>query len=296
MAESVHGQTGAEGRGDAMSHAADYALFGIDAQGAFRTGSEMYRHGSAVAGYAPRAFGPFKLEFTRHMLDMTVVAVLLGAVLVSVGRRVLRETHLDQPPRGPLANAVEALLLFIRDDIVVPTAGRHLSAYTPLYLTYFFFILIMNLTGMIPLVFKGPTANLSVTAALAASVFVFLTFLGLWRQGPVKFFVNLVPHGMPWVLWPFILVLEYAGSVIRCCVLAIRLFANMLAGHLIGPNILALGVIQKGAVGVGILGLLFGMPLALGIALLDVLVCLIQAYVFTMLSVIFTNAAVHPEH
>jgi F-type H+-transporting ATPase subunit a len=209
---------------------------------------------------------------------------------------VLANVRADRAPRGALANAVEAMLCFVKDDVVAPIGGEHLAAFAPLFLTYFFFILACNLSGMIPVLFKGPTANLAVTGALALTVLVFLMTLGLIRQGPVRYFVNLVPPGIPWVLWPMIFLLEFAGSIIRCMVLAVRLFANMLAGHLMIPTVLNLGTFKSGAVFAGVAGLLVGVPLALFFNGLELLVCAIQAYVFTMLSVIFTSAAVHSEH
>jgi F-type H+-transporting ATPase subunit a len=284
-----------------MEHAGDYALCGVGADGRFRTMAEMYdQHGQAVAGYQPVTFrlGPVqgRLEFTRHMLDLSIVAALLALVLVAVARRVLANVRIDRAPHGPLANAVEFGLVFVRDDIVAPIGGRHLAAFTPLYLTYFFFILLCNVSGMVPKLFKGPTANLAVTSALAATVLIFLMTMGIIRQGPVGYFKSLVPAGIPWPLWPMIFAIEFLGSLLRCAVLAVRLFANMLAGHLILPSILGLGAFKPGATGLAVMGLAMGVPLALGVNLLELLICLIQAYVFTMLSVIFTSAAVHPEH
>jgi F-type H+-transporting ATPase subunit a len=284
-----------------MEHAQDYALFGVDAHGRFLLKSEMYdRHGQALASYQPFSFGagPLqgRLEFTRHMLDLTIVAVLLGAVLVAVARRVLAGARADRAPEGPLANAVEYGLIFVRDDIVKPIGGEHLARFTPLYLTYFFFILLCNLSGIVPQAFKGPTSNLAVTGALALTVLVFLMFLGIKRQGPVGYFRSLVPSGIPWLLWPMIFLIEFAGSLLRCAILAVRLFANMLVGHLVLPSVLGLAVFKPGAAGMAAMGLAVGVPLALGLSLLELLICLIQAYVFTMLSMIFTSAAVHPEH
>jgi F-type H+-transporting ATPase subunit a len=137
----------------------------------------------------------------------------------------------------------------------------------------------------------GMTGAFAAAPNQAASVFIFLTFLGLWRQGPVKFFVNLVPHGMPWVLWPFIFVLEYVGSVIRCCVLAIRLFANMLAGHII---ILAmLGIIVSYSL---IFMALPVLAVVIALYLFEVFVVVLQTYIFTLISAIFMGLLLHPEH
>jgi F-type H+-transporting ATPase subunit a len=257
----------------------------------------MYsKHGKALAGYQPGYAGPLKLEYTRHMLDLTIVATLLAVVLVTVARRVLAEARADRAPEGPLANAVEAGLVFVRDDIVAPIGGHHLARFAPLYLTYFFFILCCNLSGMVPKLFKGPTSNLAVTGGLALTVLVFLMVLGVKRQGLAGYIRNLVPSGIPWLLWPMIFLIEFGGSLMRCAVLAVRLFANMLVGHLVLPSILGLAVFKPAATGMAVMGLAVGVPLALGLSGLELLICLIQAYVFTMLAMIFTSAAVHPEH
>lgn len=289
----AHGASGSASS-DPMHHVRDKVLFGLDARG--RLVWQPYVHGKAVVGYAPAQLGPVKLEFTKHMLGITVVAALLAAILLPLGRRVLAGVRGDRPPRGRLTNLVEALLVFVRDDLVAPMGGKHVAPYTPIFLTYFFFILTCNLAGLIP-EFGGPTANMAVTGALGGSVFLLLTLLGILRQGPLKYFLHMVPPGTPWPMWPLMFVLELLGPVIRCGVLCVRLFANMLAGHLVVANVLGLGVFKAGmGLGLPILGLAVGIPLALGISLLEILVCLIQAYVFTMLSVVFVGAAVHPEH
>lgn len=304
MAEAAHQTVEAGGHGEAsgggenpMHHITDYAVCVISKDGRMLSGSQAYdSHGNAVAGYQPAMIGPFKLEFNRSMQDVTIVAVLLTVVFVLVARRVVANVKADQAPKGPLANLVESLLCFVRDEIVIPIGGHHLAHYTPVFLTYFFFILVGNIVGMIPWLFRGPTANISVTAALGGSIFVVLTGLGFYHQGPVKYFLHMVPPGTPWWLWPLMFVLEFVGPIIKCFVLCIRLFANMIAGHLVVSNVLGLGVFKAGATGMAVMGLAIGVPLTLGVNFLEIMVCFIQAYVFTMLSVIFVGAAVHPEH
>jgi F-type H+-transporting ATPase subunit a len=296
--EAVSDGEGHGGGQDPLHHIKDSVLFALDAHGNVVSGSKAYVHGVPVAGYAPQQFGPVKLEFTKNMLGATGVAVLMTLVIVLATRRVAATVRADQAPRGWLANLIEAFLVFVRDELVVPAGGRHLAHYTPLFVTYFLFILFCNLAGMIP-GFGGVTGNIGVTAALGGSVFVILTALGMVKQGALKYFLHMVPPGTPWPMWPLMFVLEFVGPMIKCFVLCVRLFANMIAGHLVISNVLALGAIGKGAMmpfGLAVLSLAIGVPLALGISLLELLVCLIQAYVFTMLSIIFVGAAVHPEH
>lgn len=302
-AHAAHGETAAHGEGAHEAHAEhgpldhiqDYAVVGLGKDG--KIYPHPYQHGAPVAGYEPATVGPFKLEFTRAMQDLTVVAVLLAAVVIVIANRIRLNTSEDKAPKGPLANVVEAFLIFVRDELVKPMGGKHAAPYTPLFVTYFFFILACNLSGMIPWFFHGATANIGVTGALGGSVFVILTILGMYKQGPLHYFMHMVPPGTPWPMWPLMFVLELMGPLIKCFVLCIRLFANMIAGHLVVGSVLGLGVFKPGvSTGMAVMGLCVGAPLALGVGFLEILVCLIQAYVFTMLAVIFVGSAVHPEH
>ena len=287
--ESAHEEH--DGNADPMHHILDRVLFGVDKA----TGSVVApydKHGHLkreYASYEPARVGPFKLEFTKHMAGLTVAAVLFLAVTMVVARRVLASLSENKAPRGPLANLVEALIVFVRDELVEPVGGHHLAHYTPLFVNYFFFLLICNFLGMIPEFFGSVTGNFSVTLMMGGSIYVLIWILGMANQGPLNFILHLVPPGTPWWMWPLMFVLEIMGPMIKCFVLSIRLFANMIAGHLIISQLLGLGAVS-GAL------LLLGVPLALGVSLLEILVCLIQAYVFTLLAVVFIGAAVHPEH
>lgn len=300
MAEAAKPESGrqheSEGHSDPLGHIKDSVLFGLDARGQWCW--RPVRHGVAVAGYEARRFGPVKVEFTQHMLNVLLVAAVLGAVTIAMARRIRAQVAAGRAPQGPLANAVEAALVFVRDELVEPVGGHALGHYTPVFVTYFLFILLTNLAGMIPL-FGGATGNIAVTAALGGSVLLLLTGLGMMHQGPVQYLLHMVPPGTPWPMWPLLFFLEFIGPIIKCFVLCVRLFANMIAGHLVISNVLALGALGKGAMmpaGLAAVSLAVGVPLALGISLLEMLVCLIQAYVFTMLAIIFVGAAVHPQH
>ncbi|HYG73531.1 MAG TPA: F0F1 ATP synthase subunit A [Planctomycetota bacterium] len=277
------------GGDDPMHHILDKVLWGVDAT----TGKVYYKpfgdHGHlTVAGYTPKMVGPFKMEFTKHMAGLTVGALLFFIITMMVAKRVLAAVHDNKAPKGALANAVEALIIFVRDELVEPVGGHHLAHYTPLFLNYFFFILILNFLGMVP-EYGGVTGNFSVTLAMGGSIYLLVWVLGMANQGPVNFLVHLVPPGTPLWMWPLMFVLELLGPLIKCFVLCVRLFANMIAGHLIISQLLGLGAIS------GLL-LFLGVPLALGISVLEILVCFLQAYVFTLLAIVFIGAAVHPEH
>jgi F-type H+-transporting ATPase subunit a len=206
-----------------------------------------------------------------------------------MARKVLHGLHAGKAPEGKLANAVEAIVVFVRDELVVPQGGHHLGHYTPLFILYFLLILTCNFLGLTPDVWNmwgTATGNFGVTAALGITVYALIWILGIKNQGLGHYLMNLVPKGVPWWLWPAIFLLELLGPIIKCFVLGVRLFANMIAGHLIISQLLALG---------GVL-MLLGVPLALGVSVLELLVCVLQAYVFTLLAVIFIGAAVHPDH
>ena len=279
----------AAGGGNPMHHILDSTLFGVDSTGTVQIRPyDEHGHPKNV-GYAPKMVGPFKLEFTKHMASLTVVALVLFVVCMIVSKKVLAALKAGRAPQGKLANAVEAAIVFVRDELVEPTGGHHLAHYTPLFIMYFLLILLCNFFGMIPDVFGlwgTATGNYSITLALSLTVYALIWILGIANQGLVNFIVHLVPPGTPWWMWLPMLVLELMGPVIKCFVLSVRLFANMIAGHLILANLLAL----TGAL------LLLGVPLAIGLSMLEVLVCVLQAYVFTLLAVGFIGSAVHPSH
>ena len=299
-----HGAAGVQGEShggeDPMQHILDKVLFGLDrTTGRIVSPYDVHGHLKRdYAAYVPASIGPVKLEFTKHMAGVTVVAAIIFALAMVFSRRVLAGLRENSAPKGPLANAFESVVIFIRDEIVEPIGGHHLGHYTPLFITYFTFILICNLLGMIP-EFGGVTGNFSVALAMGGSIYALIWMLGMFHQGPVNFLLHLVPPGTPLWMWPLMFFLELLGPLIKCFVLCVRLFANMIAGHLIVGTVLGLaafGSTYKLSSGLTFMMIGIGVPLSLGISILEILVCFIQAYVFTLLAVIFIGAAVHPEH
>ncbi len=283
-AENTHGG----GHHDPMEHIKDSPIFGIDAT----TGSVFFKpndnpsYKASVVHLGPL---PLKMEFSKHMASFTFAALLIFVVSLIVSRRVLAHLKAGRAPQGPLANLVEAMIVFVRDEMVEPMGGHHLGHYTPLFILYFVLIATCNYLGMVPDAFGlwgTATGNYSITLGLALTVYALIWILGIANQGPVNFIVHLVPPGTPWWLCIPMLILELLGPIIKCFVLSVRLFANMIAGHLIVGQMLALG---------GVL-MLVGVPLALGVSLMELLVGVLQAYVFTLLACSFIGSAVHPEH
>jgi ATP synthase subunit 6 len=187
---------------------------------------------------------------------------------------------------------------FIREEMVYAVMGKHHGhAFTPYFLCVFFFILFQNAFGLLP---HGATATASVavTAALASTTLLAMIGCGMVAQGPLAFWMNLVPH-VPLALWPLMFVVELIGLCVKPFALTIRLFANMTAGHLIVLSCMGLILFfaKGGANSVAGWG---SAPLCVAFAafimIIETFVAVLQAYIFTMLSIIFVNASVHPEH
>ena len=187
---------------------------------------------------------------------------------------------------------------WVRDDMVLPVMGKENGTkFLPYFLWVFFFILFMNLLGLIP---GGATATASVfvTCALAVVTFVAMLVCGMVVQGPLAFWKNLVPQ-VPLVLWPLMFVVELVGLVIKPFALMIRLFANMTGGHLIVLS--CTGLIMFFASGgetplVGWGTAPFAAGFAVFIMIIESFVALLQAYIFTMLSILFVHTSIHPGH
>ena len=187
--------------------------------------------------------------------------------------------------------------MWVRDEMVAPIMGKDGgNAFLPFFLAIFFFILFMNLLGLVP---GGATATASpgVTLALASVTFIAMIAMGMKHNGAVKFWTGLVPHGLPLPLWPLMFLIEVVGLVVKPVALTIRLFANMTAGHLIVLS--GMGLIYYFGETSDLLGWVAS-PLAVGFAvfimIIESFVAMLQAYIFTYLSILFIQMCVHPEH
>ncbi len=225
------------------------------------------------------------ISITKHVVFMWIAAVILILIFSAVAKSYKK----SMVPKG-LANLVEILVVFVRDDIVKPTIGSGYEKFLPYLLTVFFFILTCNFLGLFP---YGSTAtsNISVTATLATFSFFVIQIGGIIKNGFIGYFKGLMPHGIPMWLLPIMFVVEILGLFTKPFALAVRLFANMTAGHVVIMALIGLIFILKSyAVAPVSIGF------ALFINLLEVLVALIQAYIFTILSSLFIGMAVHQEH
>ncbi len=243
---------------------------------------------------------PFGIDLSidKHTFLLLVAAILATVVVVRAARAVAGLGR-ERAPSG-LANAVEAIFVFFRDDVCKSNIGPGYERFLPFVLTLFFFILSMNLLGLVP--WGGSaTGNLSVTAALAVLTFLVTEVAGLLKLGPRGYMrtIFFVPEGVGGVGKVFVLALmapiELLGKVTKPLALAIRLFANMTAGHMLIFTVLGLVFVFAEWAGVRwfVAGASFGMVVAF--LLMELLIAVIQAYVFAMLSAVFIGMMQH-EH
>ncbi|MBK7228361.1 MAG: F0F1 ATP synthase subunit A [Ignavibacteriales bacterium] len=225
------------------------------------------------------------LSITRHVLFMWIGAALLFFVMT----RVAKAYKSSLVPKG-FTNFWEVFILFVRDEIAKPTIGKGFEKFLPYLLTAFFFILFGNFIGLIPFTATF-TSNIAVTATMAIFTFLVIQFGGIRNNGFFGYFKGLIPHGVPVFLLPIMAVVELLGLLAKPFALAIRLFANMTAGHIVIYALISLIFVMQS---VGWAGL--AIPMALFIYGLEVLVALLQAYIFTMLSSLFIGMAVHQDH
>jgi len=239
--------------------------------------------------------GCLDLSITKHVIMMWLAAVLLIATFAFGANR-----DKSQPvPRGTWANLLEMLVLFVRDEIAIKNIGSEEGPrFTPYLLTAFFFILFMNLIGLLPWL-SSPTSNLAITAGLALCTFVLTQVAAVRAAGIGGYFKHLTGGVAVW-LWPIMIPVEVLGLFTKPFALTVRLFANMLAGHIVIFFLLGLIFIMG-----NVLFALVSVPFAMMIYFLELFVALVQAYIFTMLSSLFIGMAVamkhhdehpHPEH
>jgi F-type H+-transporting ATPase subunit a len=238
-------------------------------------------------------FAPFGINLgpSKHL----VFLVLAGAIVILVVQLARRSYEEGGVPTG-IAAAVETLVVFVRDDIAEKNIGHDGRKFTPLLLSFFFFILVAALLGLMPFSATS-TGNISVTMGLAVVAFFAMQWAGISKYGVVHHFAAMVPPGLPKWLLPIMIPVELLGMFSRPFALMVRLFANMLAGHMVIATLLLL-IPLMAAVSTyfGILMIPISLLLALFIMFLEILVAFIQAYIFTLLTSIFIGMSAHPSH
>jgi len=298
------------------------------------TGSEGFNAGEVIIEHVsnspldhpiielPTLLG-INFSVTKHVLMLWIVAALLFVIITWSTRRYLKQ---DRPVPSGFMNALEAVVQFIRDSIVLPNVGeRFLNTWTPLVLTLFFFIVTANAFGLIPLfevvgaldrfvlhtdhesiinrVLHGgatATGNFNVTAGLATITFLAIIVAGTKAHGFLKHWKNLAPPGLAWPVYFLLIPIEVMGMIVKPFALTMRLAANMTGGHIAILAILSFVFIsaemfQSALAGIGV-GLLVAVPLAVGISALEIIIVLVQAYVFTLLTAVFIGMAINVHH
>lgn len=226
------------------------------------------------------------LSPTKHVVMLGVAALLCMLLLIPTAMVHERHTEESGSPKG-FAAGIEAMVLYLRNEVVLRNVGPHGNAYVPFGLTLFFFILFANLLGLIP---YGSTAtgNISVTATLAVVTFIVVEISGIKTQGwgYLKTIFYIPPKDMPLILKPIMFVImtvvEVAGKIAKPFALAVRLFANMTAGHVVLLALISLiFTFQSYTIAAA--------PVVMGVAisLLELFVGFLQAYIFTLLSCVF---------
>ena len=226
---------------------------------------------------------PLPFWLPMHGLMLLIASVVL-ILLFTLGYKR------GAPVQHGIGNVLEMFVLLVRDNMVIPYLGeRDGKRMTPLFCTFFFLILTLNLLGIFP-IFPTATGNVNVTFALATVTFGFMFFGTIIKNGPAGFIKCFVPHGVPWPVLILLVPIEFIGLFIKSIALMIRLFANMMAGHIVILAMLSLAVMIHLAVSI------LCVPMALGVSLLEIFVCFLQAYIFTLLSAMFIGQMYHPAH
>jgi len=226
----------------------------------------------------------YELPVTKYVVMMWVAsAILLLVAWLATRRRTL-------VPHG-VHNVMEAIVVFVRDELARKNIGREGDRYVSYLLSTFAFILTCNLLGLVPYA-STATGNIGVTAGLAIMAFLMTQYGGMREHGVVGHFKNLVPHGMPVWLLPIMIPVEFVGMFTKPFALCIRLFANMTGGHVAILSFFSIVFILKRVW----VGAVLSVPMALFISGIELLVAFLQAYIFTMLTSLFIGMSVHPQH
>jgi len=220
---------------------------------------------------------------TVHLLMLLIGTTLLLTLFLVIYRKQ------DRVPTG-ITNFLEMIVVYVRDQIAIPNLGEEDGIkFTPMFCSLGFFILICNLMGLIP-IFTSATGNINLTSALAYLIFTLMVVGTLVRGGLKGMWHALVPAGIPSWFVPFMFIIEVFLLFVRCIALAMRLFANMIAGHIVIMAFLGLCVMF------GLGAAILAFPAAVAFYMMEIFVSFLQAYIFILLSAIFIGQMYHPRH
>ncbi|MSR37309.1 MAG: ATP synthase F0 subunit A [Planctomycetes bacterium] len=256
-------------------------------------------HATSHDGASHEVKAPFYAFYNVNLYQWVAIVLLMllflpvpgsfGKTAVSFRTRVLR-----------------GFCMWIRDEMVYSVMGKEEGrAWAPYFIFLFFFIATLNCIGLIPSIpqlhFETGTSTASpyVTVALALITLLLMVIMGMKKNGVFGFFKGLLPHGLPIALIPLMVVIELASLVVKPFALTIRLFANMLAGHLVIASAVGLVFLFAKMMGGGVLSYVTAIPsvgLGVFVYIIEAFVTLLQAYIFTLLSINFVYASMHQEH
>ena len=250
----------------------------------------------ALPQWAPIRIGSVAIDIspTKHVVMLLLAAVLVSLILITAARAHTRHTHAVGRPKG-FAAGIEAMVLYIRQEVALPNLGHHGERYVPFILTLFFFILFANLLGLIP---YGSTAtgNISVTATLAIITFLVIEVAGMRAQGlgylnTIFYWNKDLPLAMRVPMFLLMSPIEFVGKLTKPFALAIRLFANMTAGHIVVLALIGLIFTFQSYV-IGTAPLL----MAVAIMMLELFVAFLQAFIFALLASVFIGQIREAAH
>jgi F-type H+-transporting ATPase subunit a len=221
---------------------------------------------------------------TKHTMFLWMSALMCLILFIPAKRKY----DASRVPSTKGANFIEALVLFVRDEMAIANIGKKEGPrYVPFLLTAFFLILFMNLFSLVPYG-AAATSNLAITGSLALMTFAMTQLAGMRSHGVVGYWAGLVPSGVPWFLYPIMIPIEIMGLFTKPFALTVRLFANMTAGKVVIFSLIGLIFLFESA---------FVSPISVAftlfILILKLFVSFLQAYIFTMLSSLFIGMACH---
>ena len=267
-----------------LANAHNLALFSTE-EPHHSSGSEvdiLHHIQDSVLVDLPTVYG-VNLSITKNVLMMWIAAAILAVLLTLAFRKKTTVHH-------GIGNFFEAIVAYLREEILLPYLGEKGRPYVPYLLTAFFFILTCNLLGLVPMG-ASATGNISVTVGMALLTLSMVQISGIRQHGFWGYLKGIIPPNLPWFVIPIMIPVEIIGMCTKHIALAIRLFANMTAGHLVALTMLSLIFMFKSyfVAPFPICGVVF-------VNLLDILISLIQAYIFTILSAVFIGASIHQDH
>ena len=280
--------------------------------------SEEFSWGDTILHHVANSPTTFILgiPISKHVI-MLLISALVTVVMALYATKKYRK-NINAKPNG-LSQIYEILMDFINNDIVIPNIGKsYVKTWAPLAMTFFIFILTCNLLGLIPFFEKltvfgaggsTVTANFGVTVGLAIITFFAIIIAGTKKHGFFGYWKSMIPSGVPKPVLIILIPIEIMGMFVRPFALTMRLGANMTAGHIAMIAIFALPIILSGGIEhlnsqyqqpinlfIGMFVAIFSVALNVGIYFLEFIVCLVQAYVFTLLSSVFIGMAIHADH